>query len=1182
MAFITNDYRVLCQDQLVLNPESPVFKVNGDLPEPNFPGLTTQIVKSLFVEGAVAADLLAPEPVGFEVPPDGQWPRPSYVHSAQTLEHMMMMPHLYVPRVFYSINPTMSLKLAIQWIYQLLYGIEKMGEVVARLHRTKIKMFTSFEMYYSLVVNIWSKDQVTQCPSALGSDFIQQVLGARIENLHRHSLPYMHFTQETRELIGLNVNNTKPLEASIARAVLQLHTRANPHTLIASYLAYQCSICALDHDSADLLSQHLTECVNRFGIVTTGSSESPMYKCEQCKTDNMPYYDMISHIYCFCTLNLRASCPYCNNVARRCQCAKNRLEQLRRQEVMLGGCAPYDLITEHNIFFLALWLDNSSSQSVRSGEVFDTDTIHNTDMLLVIQVSGTEIFIMNKTQHGVANMPIDTASEGLAALGVRVEALKDRLAIDCPDWLKKPPPIICPICWKDTTGEPNHLHMNHPKCFCMSNNFTSPELLIDHFSSHLIQGISCPDCVLKFETLGDMLSHFDTHIGRHMVNKPPCDLDLGMTECKGGEIDGYKFLKHLLMYHTVDKNMFAALIVEYRNIIFGTHDIYTAGGNQSDLAADTNPTGVAQQPALATQEHRSHVTHKSITEIVRAGAKKIYKCSNQRCLENNLAFLTKLELDQHVAMVHACSKPGCTYSNPDQKVLWQHIGDHLKKSDDQFICTICLKTFPDQLLLNAHVDMAHYLKCSVCGECYKTRTSLNIHLKSCNKASINSVFNSSPALAHGSVNLATHTSHTPHTSHTTHTTQDQPLMLIVEALANPSAVTHESLQRIKSTIIKESNQAKHIESFKYGADKSFVEIPQFSDENPLNIPNSRLKSLPRFAPHEGKPLSNYMSFCHLVTELNCVACEYRSTESQYLAMLLQQFSEPSKIQLKSILNITMSLASVPLEKVFECTRILYYDVELDKIYTQSTNLTLGPGESMLQFYARASSITRLGSYYLDDPAHIESFRSSNLRLQFLMASGKRFSDTIRTRELTHKVLYTPTELLRIYLDWAKTENSPQPHPAVTINKIKDVSLDAFVLGGKGNGSGKGRGNGSGKGKGDWSWKGRGNGKGNSNGGDNRNVNHVSSTDGNPRDRLRGQPPPRGGGNGRAPPRYTESTLQKRRALNIKGDDVICFLCGKPNHYPRDCKVYPGMKVQVEPCTSCRYYHVPKACHKKHN
>ena len=332
-------------------------------------------------------------------------------------------------------------------------------------------------------------------------------------------------------------------------------------------------------------------------------------------------------------------------------------------------------------------------------------------------------------------MPVDTASEGLSALGVRVEDLKASLAKDCPDWLGQPPPIVCPICWKDTTDEPNHLLMSHPKCFCMSKNFASPELLIAHFSAHIIQGISCPDCVLKFETLGDMVGHFDTHVGKHLVDKPQCDLDLGMAECKSGKMDGYLFLRHLLIYHTVDKSMFAALIIEYRNIILGLHDIYTAGRNQSDQPRPLKviPGGMTQQPGTSTQQQASLGTHKSITEIVRATAQRTYKCSNQRCLENNLAFLTKLDLDQHVQQTHTCNKPGCTYSNMDETVLWQHISDHLKNSDDEYTCTICLKTYPDQLLLNAHIEMAHYLKCSVCGECYKTRASLNIHLKSCNK-----------------------------------------------------------------------------------------------------------------------------------------------------------------------------------------------------------------------------------------------------------------------------------------------------------------------------------------------------------------------------------------------------------------------------------------------------------------
>ena len=59
-------------------------------------------------------------------------------------------------------------------------------------------------------------------------------------------------------------------------------------------------------------------------------------------------------------------------------------------------------------------------------------------------------------------------------------------------------------------------------------------------------------------------------------------------------------------------------------------------------------------------------------------------------------------------------------------------------------------------------------------------------------------------------------------------------------------------------------------------------------------------------------------------------------------------------------------------------------------------------------------------------------------------------------------------------------------------------------------------------------------------------------------------------------RFKESTLQKRRALNITSDQFVCFLCGG-SHVPRVCKVYPNAIVQETPCSKCKYYHESNLC-----
>ena len=94
-----------------------------------------------------------------------------------------------------------------------------------------------------------------------------------------------------------------------------------------------------------------------------------------------------------------------------------------------------------------------------------------------------------------------------------------------------------------------------------------------------------------------------------------------------------------------------------------------------------------------------------------------------------------------------------------------------------------------------------------------------------------------------------------------------------------------------------SKDQKHLET-RISGDKHFVEIPIFSAGPSLSIPNSRLKDLPKFYPVDDKPLTNYITFEALITELNCLVTEFFINESQYVNLLLQQIGPSAKAHLK--------------------------------------------------------------------------------------------------------------------------------------------------------------------------------------------------------------------------------------------------------------------------------------------
>ena len=42
------------------------------------------------------------------------------------------------------------------------------------------------------------------------------------------------------------------------------------------------------------------------------------------------------------------------------------------------------------------------------------------------------------------------------------------------------------------------------------------------------------------------------------------------------------------------------------------------------------------------------------------------------------------------------------------------------------------------------------------------------------------------------------------------------------------------------------------------------------------------------------------------------------------------------------------------------------------------------------------------------------------------------------------IIYTPTELLRIYLEWSKSERADNPPRLASINNVYDLSLDNII------------------------------------------------------------------------------------------------------------------------------------------
>ena len=587
MAFFTAKDRTICKTPHVLGPNSPIILFDpATAPNPNFLNLSLDMIKNLFIEGADSEESTQ----GFTPMLDGStWTGQTFVHDPKMLEKLILEPHVYIPKIMFSMHPTTALKLGIQWVFQLVYGINDMAEVVARLFKTNLVYFKPFETYFRLVVDMWSKDSIRQTPNSLGPDFMQMLVASRAENQHLTGLKFLHLNKEMRAEVGLNLKNVAPLPSEVASVQISACSRSNPHTALASFYAFQCSCCTLDYDSSGELEAHMAECLANYGITCKGPEENLVFTCQQCATDPMNFEELICHFYCFCTINVRSACVYCNAVSKRCNCAKIRLVQLRNLEILLYNSLEYDLVNKMNAFYLMVWLESAAKQHVYDAGFYDTATFGNTDLHLIVQVGDGELFCMNKTPRGLINTPVNHAIDNIKATGINMAAVKTRLLKPGCDWLKNCPPPVCGLCWRETSNETNHLATTHPSCYCRAEPFMSIDDLIEHFEQHQVKNVTCADCPVKFETLGAMLKHSESHLGVHVIQKAECDSNLGLKLCRQGEIDGWIFLKHLFIYHLDCKETCLALVLESHNVIRGNYSAFDTGTTRPVADIDIAP-----------------------------------------------------------------------------------------------------------------------------------------------------------------------------------------------------------------------------------------------------------------------------------------------------------------------------------------------------------------------------------------------------------------------------------------------------------------------------------------------------------------------------------------------------------------------------------------------------------------
>ena len=119
-----------------------------------------------------------------------------------------------------------------------------------------------------------------------------------------------------------------------------------------------------------------------------------------------------------------------------------------------------------------------------------------------------------------------------------------------------------------------------------------------------------------------------------------------------------------------------------------------------------------------------------------------------------------------------------------------------------------------------------------------------------------------------------------------------------------------------------------------------------------------------------------------------------------------------------MLSGSQSLNSVRLETILDAARSLFFLINLKNIYIQASNLAKPADESLVNYFSRLSHISRLASFYLEAEKR-QAWRDTNVKIQFLRQVSGQFRKSIEERENTLNCNFTPSELLKMYLNFRK-------------------------------------------------------------------------------------------------------------------------------------------------------------------
>ena len=1186
------------------------FKVNNISIPKLFPEFTDNDDHGTFV---------IPEKVG----DDNFWPESETFMANCDKRKAFFFPHCFIPKILYALQPLAALRAGIYHIFQLIFGTENERQTKCALAKVNEKLFGTFQTYFDMVMGIWMQGYPANIPASLGPYWQDEMITEMIENMLSGSNTCLSMSPKLIVKFGLDPLGSENVLQEQTKIHQKLCKRNSKISSLLCLLTRECMLCGIDFATNNDLKVHMeTECLKAH-FKGTEENGITLFSCSICASVRMPYAQTVEHAATFCSRNFRSRCVYCETLTVRCKCTTSRATLMHIVQKMLVECKSFDLHNNahryishvYSIYKMQLTSDILDGYivlgryeeeqlkpilllNIRYNEGLQTHNEDGTESFHIVQQPSCGLnndlpisFLLNSLEDAGVSLDINLIkyySGNIDSNSMYVTAADAHINTSVDTYPKINQ--LCRFCWIDISNDAGHMSTNHPRCYCNQDRYQTPRELELHFKVHTLRNTNCPDkgCGASFDTIYDLCTHHTQHPLAEAREKIICSLDnrLNLSECLAQMLNPFKTIRHALLFHVKSTQQYNNFISMFPYIVTGNFDLNfdndpyfsqenkyqietkqtfvtqsLSGGDAQSLRAldgsKQNDSLDGQSLPLGGADNNNNGAYNAqggqdpwdlcMKQVLKA--KRKYFCENEDCMETNTNFISQEDLNNHVKRVHRCSKPGCLFSHMDGTILFNHTLTH-KINNVDYVCNVCNKIFDDQAHLNNHMTQVHNLSCIVChASQFNSRQALVDHSKTCNSASLDEKVGTNLKSVDGN------------------DTSTMSLLLKALSESKMSDIPAHTLREIKSQELRQNQIKKAPELFIKKTDTLLDTIIFEQGIKPLSVPGARIGRLPKWEPVDDKPLCNYLNMVNLINEMVHMKVQYKLDEESFVSMLVSQFGTEAKNFIDSIAGSNGNLTQLPLERILEYARQIFFDIDLEHIHAQSKNLARNVGETSIAFFSRISSITKLASFYLEDEKERETYRHANVREQFLRSISRKFKYMIEQRELINGTIFPPAELFRMHIAFEQSENE-SGNKTKSINKVSsDIDIQqAFPPANKKKENKKG-GNKNNKRRknipySDEEYKGK------QTNIKNTNKNQVRQVSSNEKK-----------WEGPKPFKITDESVAKRQTLGFKGKGVICFLCRSTKHIAPHCRIYPDTKPTSIPC-KCGLFHPESACKDK--